>query len=389
MENDWICIFVVGMVCLWNVGSPMSWAQGQGFSLLPATPLWADSSANASVGVSALAVYGDARIRFETTTHLSDGASRNRHVFRVRLGAEYAINDRIVTGLRLATGSPDDPNSTDVTLGDFNDDLGVSLDRAFLRHATETVSLTGGKFENPFASTDLVWDGDVNPQGAAGTVALPRLVGIRPTLNGLFFFVDEQSGGPNSLMVGGQLVLASSRSTPLHFEGGIGYYDYEIRSLDAAGPGDTRSNRLNPGETAFRSDFDLVDLLARVVYDGWGPQWPVQATLNYVHNAGAFDDEDDGIRVAVQAGREAKRGDMQLRYGYTRAETDAVLAAFSNDNTTLPTNYQQHAVSIDYVVLSATTLNLTGYVYRPLRVEVSGIEDGVRFRLRLNLSVSL
>jgi hypothetical protein len=313
---------------------------------------------------------------------------RNRLVFRVRLGATYSINEYVSGGLRLATGFPDDPNSTDVTISDFTDNFAVSLDRAFLRYDVETVSVAGGKFENPFLSTDLVWDGDVNPQGVAGTVTGPRITGVQPTLVGLFHLIDEDPERPNSVMGGGQLFLRSSRDGPFRVSGGVAYYDYEINSLETAGLGDVRSNRLNSEETAFRSDFNLVDVLARVAYDGLGPRWPLQGNLNYVHNAGAFDDEDDGLRVALQAGRESERGDIQLRYAYTRAETDAVLAAFSNDNTTLPTNYRQHTVAVDYVVLPATVLDLTWYLYRPLRTDANGIDEGPRSRLRLNLSVS-
>ena len=338
--------------------------------------------------LSRLAVRGDSRFRFENNARWGDGRVRSRLVFRVRLGATYSINEYVSGGLRLATGDPDDPNSTDVTISDFTDDFAVSLDRAFLRYDAEAVSVTGGKFENPFLSTDLVWDGDVNPQGAGGTVTGPRIAGVRPTLVGLFHLIDEDPEGPNSVMGGGQFVLRSPRDGPFQATGGVTYYDYEINSLETAGPGDVRSNRLNPEETAFRSDFNLVDLLARVTYEGGGPQWPVQATLNYVHNAGAVDDEDDGFRAAVRAGRNTEHGDVQLRYGYSRVETDAVLAAFSNDNITLPTNYRQHAVTVDYVMLPATVLNLTWYLYRLLRTDANGIDEGPRSRLRLNLSVS-
>ena len=378
--------FVAGVAFAWGVASPVLGAQSQDHSPVQTTSSHPDSSGEVGPW-SRLTVHGDSRFRVENNSHLEEGSRRNRLVFRVRLGAEYTINPHVSGGLRLATGSPDDPNSTDVTLGNFNDDVGGSLDRAFLRYATETVSLTGGKFENPFLSTDLVWDGDVNPQGVAGTATLPSIGGMTPNVSGLFFLIDERSDVANSWMGGGQLLLRSAWSGPVRGTAALGYYDYEIRGLGAAGPGDTRSNRLTPSETAYRSDFDLVDVLAQVAYDGWGPRWPLQGILNYVHNAGAFDDENDGLRVAMQAGRESEPGDIQLRYAYTRAETDAVLAAFSNDNTTLPTNYRQHTVAVDYVVLPATVLNLTWYLYRLLRTDANGIDEGPRSRLRLNLSV--
>lgn len=373
--------------CLFCVSSrPSSAAQAHGPSLSKTGSSQIDSTERAPF--SRLAVQGDSRFRFENNARRGEGSVRNHLVFRARLGAVYAINDQVSGGFRLATGSSDNPNSTDVTLSDFSNDFGVSLDRAFLQYAGEKVSLMGGKFENPFLSTDLVWDGDVNPQGAAGTVAGPHIAGIQPTIVGLFHLIDEDPEGSNSVMGGGQLVLRSTRTGPFWIIGGVGYYDYEINSLETAGPGDVRSNRLNAEETAFRSDFNLVDILARVTYDGAGPRWPMQVTLNYVHNAGAVDGENDGFRVAVQAGRGTERGDVRLHYGYSRVETEAVLAAFSNDNITRATNYRQHAVTADYVVLPATRLNLTWYLYRPIRPEAPEGADDLRSRLRLNLSVS-
>jgi hypothetical protein len=305
---------------------------------------------------------------------------------RMRLGAGYSVSDRVEMGVRLATGSADDPNSTDVTLSDFNDDLAVSLDRAFLRFSADHVSLTAGKFENPFLSTDLVWDGDVNPQGAAGTVVLPRVVGVRPSFAGLYFLIDEQADGPNSRMGGGQLRIRSPDSRRWRLETGAGYYDYKIGSLGAAGPGDVRGNRLTSGGAQYRSDFSIVDLLGRVSFHGWRERWPVILEANLVRNVGAVDEEDTGVRVGVRAGRDDEPGDVQVGYRYTQAETDAVFAAFSHDNITLATNYRQHGVRVEYVPLDATGLTLVWYLYRPFDSPTGA--SSFTSRTRVNVSVS-
>ena len=65
-----------------------------------------------------------------------------------------------------------------------------------------------------------------------------------------------------------------------------------------------------------------------------------------------------------------------------------MLAAFSNDNTTIPTNYQQHTVTADYVALDNTTLNLTWYYHRFDKPNVSqGQTDKWVSRVRLNAVV--
>ena len=61
-------------------------------------------------------------------------------------------------------------------------------------------------------------------------------------------------------------------------------------------------------------------------------------------------------------------------------ETDAVLAAFSHDNTTLGTNYEIHTLSVDFVPIDRVFLNATLYHYRPHTGAVRDFQD----RLRLN-----
>src|SRR3546814_9996259 len=61
----------------------------------------------------------------------------------------------------------------------------------------------------PFARTDLVWDGDVNPQGIGTTYKAPLANGGSFRANALAFLVDESAGGPDSRMFGGQLGYAS------------------------------------------------------------------------------------------------------------------------------------------------------------------------------------
>ena len=79
--------------------------------------------------------------------------------------SEAVVNDIVSVGGRLATGARDDPNSTDVQLANFDDDLQFSLDQAYFQINIGNLRLVGGKLPQPFVRTDRVWDCDVNPQG--------------------------------------------------------------------------------------------------------------------------------------------------------------------------------------------------------------------------------
>ena len=152
-----------------------------------------------------LNVNGDLRLRAQGDYGNKDGEDRDSAQIRGRLGATYAVNDRVTVGARLVTGDADDPNSTDVTLSNFDDDFQVSLDLAYAQINFGELKVYGGKIPQPFARTDLVWDGDVNPQGVSGVYKHALRNGGALRANGLFFVVDEQAAGPESTMLGGQL----------------------------------------------------------------------------------------------------------------------------------------------------------------------------------------
>lgn len=330
---------------------------------------------------------GDFRIRYEYTTRGNGAPNVDKEVVRLRAGITYALREDLVVRARVATGSPGDPNSTDVTLGQFVDDLTFSLDIASVELKRPHWELFGGKFTNPFLTTELLWDGDVNPQGMGGRVKLGNQDGpVTGTLTSLYFVVDQQAGDSGSDMAGGQLALNARAGPEWRVTGAAGYYDYRIRSLVNTDGGDIRGNRLSPGRTAYVSDFDLFDALVSVDFTGFGARFPLRAVGDYVHNLGA-----DGPNTAWEAdlyvGHTSRPGAIRWRYGYALAETDAILAAFAHDNTTLGTNSETHTLAMDAVPMAGLLVNATWYIYRPHEV-AAGVRRQYQNRLRLNAMVT-
>src|SRR5690606_5444714 len=96
------------------------------------------------------------------------------------------------------------------------------------------------KIPQPFMRTELVWDGDVSPQGASAAYSAD-FGGVKVKASGLYFLVDESVAGPDSRMIGGQ-VSVQAPAAPVQAELAVGYYDYSLRSLAGADAGDFRSN---------------------------------------------------------------------------------------------------------------------------------------------------
>ncbi len=349
------------------------------------TAVSAVSPAGPEQGPARLSLSGDVRLRYEANTGDSDSRDRHRGVLRARLRGSYAVSPSLSVGGQLSTGDPDDPNTADVTLGNFADDLTVSLDQAYMRYSAGPVTLTGGKIPLPFTRTDLVWDGDVSPQGVSAAYRLATRGGSVLKAAALYFLIDEAAGGPDSRMVGGQVGFLSPEG-PVQISAAVAYYDYRLAGLAGADAGDFRSN-LRASTGGYLSDFNLFDAIASVSYSGLGERWPLGIAGDYVQNSGARTSADTGFNIEGFLGRASESNDWRFGYGYAQAEADAVLAAFSNDNLTIGTNYRLHTLSVDYMPQTHTALNLTWYHYRPLDPTYTAgdlAEDWLE-RVRLNL----
>ena len=124
---------------------------------------------------------------------LNTSQDNNRWRERVRLNLRAAIADHWAFDTRVATGNQTSPVSTNQTLGNAGQRFSIQLDRAALlydlpaeqgmRWLNSSVNFAAGRIANPWMSTDLVWDEDLNFDGAA--VGLRRLIGQQEGIAGL------------------------------------------------------------------------------------------------------------------------------------------------------------------------------------------------------------
>ena len=127
----------------------------------PKTPTsWADKTT----------IKGDVRFRHESI-EAEGKETRERERVRARLGIFGKPGSDLDLGVQFSTTEKNDPVSSNQTLGDGASRKDVFFDLAYMTWtpvSLEGLSLTGGKMENPFVTvSDLVFDGDLNPEGAA------------------------------------------------------------------------------------------------------------------------------------------------------------------------------------------------------------------------------
>src|SRR6267143_3029954 len=136
-----------------------------------------------STPINEIELYGDARLRYEyrggrlpgdDPAHPNDWLERKRSRYRVRLGLRGTLADDWFFGLRLETNS--NPRSANITFGADSgvngpfskDDDSIRVGQVYVGYkGFPDITLTGGKMPNPFVTTSMVWDDDINPEGLA------------------------------------------------------------------------------------------------------------------------------------------------------------------------------------------------------------------------------
>jgi hypothetical protein len=92
----------------------------------------------------------------------------NRLRLRARLGADVVIAKGVKAAIQFATGDDNSPISTNASLAGGLGKRDIWLDQAYVKvEPNEWFNASFGRFPNPFASTDLVFDSDVNFDGVA------------------------------------------------------------------------------------------------------------------------------------------------------------------------------------------------------------------------------
>jgi hypothetical protein len=120
---------------------------------------------------------------------------RNRFRIRVRVGLIADLGDGFSIGIRGATGENDSPVTENQTVGLANGGQGgnfskyaIWLDRAFLNYEIGCVvpdrdlSITVGRFDNPFFSTTLIWANDLGFDGVVLKGRYEVFRGVTPFL---------------------------------------------------------------------------------------------------------------------------------------------------------------------------------------------------------------
>lgn len=264
---------------------------------------------------------------------------------RARLGMKAVISPEWTAGIRIGTGSDNNPVSTTQTLGGGFGKKDIWLDQGYLTwKPSDQLTLTGGRIANPFFSTDMLYSTDLNFDGVAaifdhklnrdwglfGTVGAFPVEYTNDTSSSNGFDKEESD---NKWLYGAQIGANWAINSNNRLKGALAYYRFDDiegqRSSPcepwAGAPGcdtdgsrsafmqkgnsvfllrDITPNPLSPAATpqpqfvGLASEFNLLDL--NLVWDTDLPEdFKLRSQANYVHNLG-YDEGEMRKRSAGQ-----------------------------------------------------------------------------------------
>lgn len=365
---------------------------------------------------------------------LNTTEDRHRERIRLRLGLDAKVNDKLLLGTRLATGNSNDPVSTNQTLGTGARPYSVLLEQAYLRYNYEyddynRVSLWGGRMPNPWVSTDLVWDNDLNFEGLAANYRfsfgasdvyadmansdLPLFITV-----GAFPLQEVELSTHDKWLVGAQLGGQWLTSGQSAFTVALAYYDYrnlvgERNTLDSKLTDFTAPEFMQKGNTLFdirndtdvatdrwalASDYNEINLILRADLANFAPIHVV-LTGDYVMNDG-FQESDVSaltgftelartkgyqLQLAVGWPQISKADDWRITTAFKYLERDAVVDAYTDSDFHLGgTDAEGWIMGVEYGLMHNTALNFrwlsaSAIDGPPLGVDVVQLDINTKF----------
>jgi hypothetical protein len=277
---------------------------------------------------------------------------RHRARIRARFGTEFMLGDGFNGGIRLATGSDNSPTTTNQSLGGSGGNFSryaIWLDRAFVSYDAgpgdgEELLLLLGRFDNPFLSSEVMWDNDVGFDGLAlrgkvrvhDKVSTTFAAGYFPVYNTDFNFSSNQPSkfeSTDKWLMGAQIGVEWKPTDDLTARFGIAYYDFdgvegklsspyiplapndagdtdttrpsfaqrgntyrELRNIDNSTAANDFGNKFQYQYYGLATPFENLTITSKVDYDGLDP-FRVSFIGEFIKNV-AFDSADiDAIAV--------------------------------------------------------------------------------------------
>lgn len=326
---------------------------------------------------------GDMRVRQETIDidgepDFKDSRDKDRQRIRARLGAFTKVNSEVETGIQVASGSGADRRSTNENMDNYFDKKAVWLDLAYISYvpvAVPGLKTFAGKMKQPWMSMgDVIWDGDINPEGFAagytkksGTTTFFGSGGyytLKDAVDSEGFEIDNDLG-----LYQAQVGVAFDVTDSARWTIGASVYDFNNDKY-----GSTTSFRANGNTT---DQFGLGEIFTQL--DVIGLPLPLSIYGQYVQNYEARDFlafEDGGEDTAFLVGLRTNVAGIAFDYNYRDVEANAVVGGFTDSDFAVGfTNSSGHKLKLKYDFMKNFSIGATYFMAESDAVSSQKLQD--------------
>lgn len=314
--------------------------------------------------VTALRLSGDVRLRYDGIYQDPDSggptsSDRNRIRHRTRVGVTATLVDDFEVGIRLTSG--ENKSSGNTPQGDpisGNDSFTANgskkliwLDLAyakwqFLNRPDWSGTFVGGKMENPFTFSEIVFDSDYTPEGGALQFGYNLNDRNSFKLNTGMFSLAEIGTSKDSYMFGAQVrwdaVWNQHLSSSLGLSG-LAISDKQNLTHAAAGtnpnvPDVSKGNTRTSSTGALTSSFNPIIVDGAVTFTKesfpmYPGAFPIKLMAEYINNPAASANpaaspigpgltRNEAYSIGMQLGKSGKKGTWDLTYKWKHLESN-------------------------------------------------------------------
>lgn len=320
---------------------------------------------------------GDLRARYEGFFREGE-TTRNRERFRIRFNVTGKISDEFSGGFSIATGSLDDPVSTNQTMTGFLNRKNFGVDKAYITYKPQYakfLKLEAGKFAFPWYRTALTFDSDVNPEGFAETLSFDLKFSVLNNITFVGFQLpfNEVSGGPDSVILGGQIQTRFQISSKIK----LSLYGaaMDIKNADPIAmaqfgsdvslkPSLNNTNSLQYNSSGsvigYAGAFAYLDAIMKLELNT-SLHFPTTIQFNFVNNMRG-PRERSGYWADLLLGKAVEAKDIQFGYSIIRIEKDAVIGAWSESDVRASTDIVNHRILFSYMIAKNVTGQFVGWI---------------------------
>jgi len=365
---------------------------------------------NLSSSVKELKLSGDVRTRWQydnrdkqTNGVTETGDQRSRFRLRLRVNSDYKLNDNFFAGFGLQTEQKNDSGNQTMANAreagantdagsDYFGNYNIYINKAFIGwNVVPGATVIGGKQVNPFYTTDLVWDADINPTGFTQTVDIHKFLelgGLELSLrSGQLIVSDSANESANAAgrnanrdawIYVNQLVATVPVMDGVKLTVAPGFYCSNGAATTGNGNGEA-----NPagGATALEGlkiitapgdvSFKLAGLPVKTQWDFAYNQDATDRSKNYNVNIAPSGTDKLAWLAGFQVGENKKKGDWSVLANYRQVGLSAVDPNINDSDWALSyTNMSGFKAGFVYNLGDAATIATTYYSANNLRKDL-------------------